>query len=176
MRKRLPPLSREEQEKRRPLPPEMLVDALQDRVHVEKGKLLSSRPIMLNKPKPTVDYVRLAESPGDFYNVSVEPMIALYELPDLEIAECCTWCKYAQFNKLSKDAQEFLRSHGKRKNGWCNKYQRAIHRLTTCKHFEKGNIKTVGAARTAVKRYKKSVKQLINTTTTVANENQKKNS
>lgn len=42
---RLKPLSRAAWEARKPLPPARLVDALQDRVHVEPGRLLSAAPI-----------------------------------------------------------------------------------------------------------------------------------
>ena len=42
---KLAPLSPEALEARKPRPPEELVGALQDRVHVEKGKLLSATPI-----------------------------------------------------------------------------------------------------------------------------------
>lgn len=48
---RLTPLSEEAQAARRPPPPDQLVGALQDRVHVEKGKLLSSTPIRRRREK-----------------------------------------------------------------------------------------------------------------------------
>ncbi len=47
----LTPLSEEAQAARRPPPPDQLVGALQDRLHVEKGKLLSSTPIRPRREK-----------------------------------------------------------------------------------------------------------------------------
>lgn len=41
----LTPLSPEEEVARKPQPPEELIGALQDRVHKEKGKLISATPI-----------------------------------------------------------------------------------------------------------------------------------
>ncbi len=48
---KLKPLSREAREARKPLPPEQLVDALQDRVHIEPGRLLSAKPIRRKREK-----------------------------------------------------------------------------------------------------------------------------
>lgn len=45
------PLSPEEQEKRRPLPPEMLVGALQDPIHRDVGR---SRPAKVTRVKPNI--------------------------------------------------------------------------------------------------------------------------
>ena len=42
------PLSDEARAARAPLPPADLVDALQDNIHVERGRLLSSTPILLS--------------------------------------------------------------------------------------------------------------------------------
>lgn len=44
-------LSQLERDKRKPSPPHHLVDALHDRVHVEKGKLISSMPIKTGREK-----------------------------------------------------------------------------------------------------------------------------
>lgn len=46
-----PPLSPEAQQARRPQPPEELAGALQDRVHVERGRLLSATPIKTDRNK-----------------------------------------------------------------------------------------------------------------------------
>jgi len=43
------PLSSEAQKARAPRPPEELVGALQDSIHVERGRLLFSRPIRPKK-------------------------------------------------------------------------------------------------------------------------------
>lgn len=48
---KLTPLSEEARAARRPPPPDQLVGALQDRVHVEKGKLLSSTPMRRRREK-----------------------------------------------------------------------------------------------------------------------------
>jgi hypothetical protein len=48
---KLAPLSPEARAARRPPPPDELVGALQDRVHVEKGKLISSTPIRRRREK-----------------------------------------------------------------------------------------------------------------------------
>lgn len=46
------PLSPEAQAARKPLPPEDLVNALQDRVHIERGELIASQPIRAGEMKP----------------------------------------------------------------------------------------------------------------------------
>lgn len=43
------PLSKEEQERRKPLPPEMLVGALQDKIHKDVGKFIASKIIKVKK-------------------------------------------------------------------------------------------------------------------------------
>lgn len=48
---KLKPLSHEAREARKPLPPEQLVDALQDRVHIEPGRLLFAKPILRKREK-----------------------------------------------------------------------------------------------------------------------------
>lgn len=48
LRKRIKPLSKEAQETRKPLPPEYLVDALQDPIHKNIGR---SRPAKVAKRK-----------------------------------------------------------------------------------------------------------------------------
>lgn len=45
------PLSDDAKTARAPLPPEQLVAARNDRVHVEKGKLIKATPLMVSKPK-----------------------------------------------------------------------------------------------------------------------------
>jgi deoxycytidylate deaminase len=46
----LPPLSREAQEARKPQPPEELIEALQNPIHLDSGKLLFSKPAKTKRP------------------------------------------------------------------------------------------------------------------------------
>ena len=62
------PLSKEAQEARKPLPPEMLVGALQDRVHKTSGKLLSATPLKLSsktKEKLEEEFQETYEMPSN---------------------------------------------------------------------------------------------------------------
>lgn len=113
------PLSPEAHNARKPPPPDALVDALQDRVHVERGELIASQPIRAGEGKTPSKYAGAKPIEG-------EPVCALCNTPaGLHDEETCSFeftpsAGEAECNGCSKgpgdsEPNEDCPQHGKAK-------------------------------------------------------------